>query len=126
MGAARPGGPGLLYNPAMGVPLRAEALPLQRDQHGTIRVGGTRVTLDTVIHAFKAGADAGEIADQFSTLSLADIYTVIGYYLRHRQEIDAYLAEREEQAREIRRQHEARFGSQEGLKERLLARRQQS
>ncbi len=109
----------------MGVPLTAETLPLQRDQYGTIRVGGTRVTLDVVIHAFQAGADAVEIADRFSSLSLADIYTVIGYYLRHREEIDAYLAEREEQAREIRRQDEARFGSQEGLKERLLARRRQ-
>jgi uncharacterized protein (DUF433 family) len=109
----------------MSVPLTAEALPLQRDQHGSIRVGGTRVTLDTVIHTFNEGADAEEIAKAFPTLSLADIYTVIGYYLRHREEIDAYLAEREEQAREIRRQHEARFGSQEGLKERLLARRRQ-
>lgn len=109
----------------MGVPLRAEALPLQTDRDGAIRVGGTRVTLDTVIHAFQAGADAREIAEGFPSLSLADVYTVIGYYLRHRQEIDAYLAEREEQAGEIRRQYEARLGSQEGLKERLLARRRQ-
>ena len=109
----------------MSVPLAAEALPLQTDQYGTIRVGGTRVTLDIVIHAFKAGADAEEIAEGFPTLSLADIYTVIGYYLRHREEIDAYLAEREEQALDMRRQDEVRFGSQEGLKERLLARRRQ-
>jgi uncharacterized protein (DUF433 family) len=109
----------------MSVPLAAEALPLQRDQYGSIRVGGTRVTLDTIIHTFKAGADAEEIAEGFPALSLADVYTVIGYYLRHREEIDIYLAEREEQAREIRRQYEARHGSQEGLKERLLARRRQ-
>jgi uncharacterized protein (DUF433 family) len=109
----------------MSVRLAAEALPLQTDQYGTIRVGGTRVTLDTVIHAFKAGADAEELAEGFPTLSLADIYIVIGYYLRHREELDAYLAECEEQAREMRRQDEARFGSQEGLRERLLARRRQ-
>jgi uncharacterized protein (DUF433 family) len=109
----------------MSVPLVAEVLPLQTDQYGSIRVGGTRVTLDTVIHIFNEGSAAEEIAEAFPTLSLADIYTVIGYYLRHREEIDAYLAEREEQAREMRRQDEARFGSQEGLKERLLARRRQ-
>jgi uncharacterized protein (DUF433 family) len=109
----------------MSVPLTVETLPLQRDQHGSIRVGGTRITLDTIIHIFNGGADAEEIAEGFPSLSRADIYTVIGYYLRHRPEIDAYLAEREEQAREIRRRYEARFGSQEGLRERLLARRRQ-
>jgi hypothetical protein len=56
-------------------------------------------------------------------LDLADVYAVIAYYLRHRAEVDAYLQEREQQAREIRRQIEARFDPT-GVRERLLARRQ--
>ncbi len=97
--------------------------PLRVDADGVARVAATRVTLDTVVAAFLAGATAEEIAIQYPSLDLADVYAVIAYYLRHRAEVDAYLQEREQQAREIRRQIEARFDPT-GVRERLLARRQ--
>jgi uncharacterized protein (DUF433 family) len=100
----------------------AEPPPLQLDAEGVVRVGGTRVTLDTVIGAFEDGASAEEIVLQYSSLSLADVYTVIGYYLRHRGEVEEYLREQRRQAEEVRRQNEARF-PQAGIRERLLARR---
>lgn len=97
-------------------------VPLKTDTDGVVRVGNTRVTLDTVIVAFKEGAAAEEIVSQYPALQLADVYAVIGYYLQHQPEVEAYLGRRHHQAEEIRQQNEARF-NQQGIRERLLARR---
>ncbi len=71
-----------------------EPVPLAADGEGIIRVGGSRVTLDAVISTFRAGATAEEIAQQYPSLPLADVYSVLTYYLRHRDEVDSYaLAE---------------------------------
>lgn len=105
------------------VPLSpTETLPLETDADGVVRVGKTRVTLETVILAFSDGATAEEIAQQYPSLQLADIYSTIGYYLRHRDEGDAYLRQRAHQAGEVRNLNEARFDSF-GVRARLLARR---
>jgi uncharacterized protein (DUF433 family) len=97
-------------------------VPLQEDEHGRVRVAGTRVTLDTVINYCNQGNSPEWIAEGFPTLSLADIYAVIGYYLRHRSEVDEYLRQRQKIAEQVRRENEARFDPT-GLRERLLARR---
>lgn len=52
----------------------AEPIPLVADANGVIRVGRTRVTLDTVITAFLEGATAEEIREQYPSLQLSDIY----------------------------------------------------
>ncbi|MEX2138514.1 MAG: DUF433 domain-containing protein [Pirellulales bacterium] len=100
-----------------------QPVPLQLDPHGVARIGGTRVTLDSVIAVFKQGATPEEIAESFTTLSLADIYFVLGYYLQHRGEVEAYLEKRHEEAEAIRTEAERRFNLV-GLRERLLARKQ--
>lgn len=100
----------------------ADAIPMELDSAGVIRVGGTRVTLDTVIAAFKDGATAEEIAHQYPSLALADIYSVIGHYLRHADEVEAYLRQRTAQADDVRRQNEMRFDPH-GVRDRLMARR---
>lgn len=97
-------------------------VPLELDVDGVVRVGGTRVTLDTVVAAFQNGASAEEIVYRYPSLYLDDVYAVIGYYLRHRQEVEEYLEQRQKEAEEIREQNEARF-TPEGVRERLLARR---
>ena len=99
-----------------------EIVPLHKDEKGVIRVGGTRVTLDTIIAAFVEGATAEEIGQQYPSLHLADIYYVIGYYLRHPAEIEAYLRQRKVQSDTVREENEARFDPQ-GVRDRLLARR---
>lgn len=67
-----------------------------------LRVGNTGVTLETVVWTFHAGASPEDIVDQFPSLDLADVYEVIAYYLRHREEVDCYLAGRQsEYARAI-------------------------
>lgn len=105
----------------MSLAIKEQLVPLRVDQDDVVRVGGTRVTLDTVVTAFEQGATAAEIVDRYSVLSLADVYLVLGYYLHHRTEIETYLQARQQQAAEVRRQNEARFPS-DGIRERLLAR----
>jgi uncharacterized protein (DUF433 family) len=100
----------------------AEPPPLRMTPDGVDRVGGTRVTLDTVVGAYRRGETAEQIAEHYSALSLADVYAVITYYLRHRSEVEAYLEERRRRAAEIRQENEARFPP-DGVRERLLARR---
>lgn len=98
-----------------------EIIPLETDAHGVIRVSNTRVTLDTIVTAFKDGATAEEIAQQYPTVPLADVYYVIGYYLHKRDEVDEYLGKRRREADELQRQMEARLNPV-GIRERLLAR----
>lgn len=100
----------------------AEPPPLATDADGVVRVGGTRVTLDTVVMAFRDGATAEEIVYQYPALPLADVYTVIGYYLQRQEEVEAYLRRRERQAAVVRAQNEARFPAAD-IRARLLARR---
>ncbi len=100
----------------------SEPVPLAIDRDGVARVGGTRVTLDVVVAAFREGAAAEEIAQQYPALRLADVYSVVGYYLRHRGEVEEYLREREHQASLVRQENESRFDP-EGMRDRLAARR---
>jgi uncharacterized protein (DUF433 family) len=106
----------------MSLVIATEAMPLHVDADGVIRVSGTRVTLDTVVAAFREGATAEAIAEQYPSLSLAEVYTAVGYYLRHQAEVDAYLQRRRQQAAQARQENETRF-SPIGVRDRLLARR---
>ena len=96
-------------------------VPLTADAHGTIRVGGTRVTLETVLAAFRQGLTAEAIAHAYPTLQLADIYATITYYLNHREKVDSYLHERELAAQRVREEVEKQFDPS-GIRERLLQR----
>jgi uncharacterized protein (DUF433 family) len=106
----------------MSLAIAPESLPLIEHSDGVIRVGGTRVTLETVVEAFNEGATAEEIAAQYPALRLGDIYATITYYLRHRDEVDDYVQRQELRAETVRQENLARF-DQQGIRERLLARR---
>ena len=101
----------------------SEPPPLQRDPVGAIRVGGTRVTLDTVVGAWEDGATAEEIAQRYDALALADVHAALSYYLRHREEVSAYLSRRRQEAEEVRRENERR-SPPDAFRTRLLARRE--
>jgi uncharacterized protein (DUF433 family) len=58
---------------------------------GTWRIAGTRVSLDSVIRSFWDGATPEEICQDFPSLSLAQVYGAIAYYLKRRDKVDAYL-----------------------------------
>ncbi|MDZ7697230.1 MAG: DUF433 domain-containing protein [Deltaproteobacteria bacterium] len=107
----------------MGLALRKEPVPIETDINGTMRISGSRVTLDSVVAAFNAGATAEEIAFQYPTLKLPDIYAVITYYLRQQKDVDAYLLERRKLSKRNRQHNQARFGMI-GVRERLLTRQE--
>jgi uncharacterized protein (DUF433 family) len=99
-----------------------DAIPLSKDGHGVYRVGGSRVTLDLVVRAFNRGATPEEIAQDFPSVHLSDIYQVIGYYLKHGSELAEYFDRRNREEQEMLDVHQEEW-SPRGLRERLLARR---
>jgi len=99
----------------------AETPPLSADITGVFRVGDSRVTLDTVVGAFRDGATAEQIAEQYPAISLGQVYAVIAYYLAHTAEVDDYLLAREQTAAEVRQANERLFDPA-GIRARLMAR----
>ena len=92
---------------------------------GTWRIAGTRVSLDSVIHSFWEGATPEEICQDFPSLSLAQAYGAIAYYLKQRDKVDAYLQAGRDGAEELQRELNGRhreFLSK--LRQQLLSSRQ--
>jgi uncharacterized protein (DUF433 family) len=89
---------------------------------GTIRVQGSRVTLDSIIHHFKLGATAEQIQHSFPSLTLRQIYGAIFYYLENTATVEEYLSKQEKAAEQSRRFIDEHFDTSE-LRERILARR---
>jgi uncharacterized protein (DUF433 family) len=106
----------------MSLVIEAPPVPLRTDEHGVMRVGKTRVPLDTVVYAFNQGSSPEEIVMSYPSLELGDVYAVVNYYLHNRTEVDVYLSQREAEAEQIKDKNEKRF-PQEGIRARLLARR---
>ncbi len=104
----------------MSVTIQTDVPPLRPDTSGALRVGDSRVLLELVIHAFQDGATPETIVQRYPTTTLADVYAVIAYYLRHRGEIEGYLAERERLAGEVRQRVEGRQGDLGDVRRRLL------
>lgn len=82
-------------------------MPLVLDEHGTIRITGSRVTLDTIVAQFQQGATAEQIQEDFPSLTLREVYGAISYYLEHKDEVEAYLNARQQEADAIRAKIEA-------------------
>lgn len=97
-------------------------IPLRVDKHGVMRIGQTRVRLDTAITAWQQGESPEQIVENFDALDLADVYAVIGYYLKHRAEVDEYIGRNQQEGARLRLEHEQHFSSA-GIRARLLARR---
>jgi len=98
--------------------LDRETPPLHEDAHGVIRVGQTRVTLDSVISLFEQGASAEEFALCYVVLDLHDIYATLSYYLGHQQETKEYLDRARQTSVGARRDAERRWPATQ-IRERL-------
>ncbi len=85
----------------MSLVLERDIPPLRQDEAGAIRVGNSRVLLEVVIRAFQDGASPESIVHRYSTLPLADVYSTVGYYLRHQDAVDEYLNQREQLAESV-------------------------
>jgi len=106
----------------MSFAIETDPVPLKIDEFGVVRVAETRVPLDTIVAAYMHGSTVEEIAEQFPTVSLPDIHAVIAFYLRHQEQVHAYLQERNHQREAIRLENERRFPP-DGVRQRLVARR---
>ncbi|MBA3634396.1 MAG: DUF433 domain-containing protein [Acidobacteria bacterium] len=95
---------------------------LTETEAGVLRVGNSRVSLDTVIIAFGQGATPEQIVEDYDSLELGEVYAVISYYLQNRAEVENYLARRKVERDSLRRQIESRSNAQ-GIREKLLSRR---
>lgn len=74
------------------------------NRHGVYYVPGTRISLDSIVYAFRQGASPESIREDFEGLSLPHVYGAIAFYLDHQSEIDAYLERRKEQWASLERQ----------------------
>jgi len=90
----------------------------QRD--GNCYVTGTRVSLDSLIHAFHRGESPETICQNFELLNLEEIYGAIAYYLANQVALDAYLISQGEKWEEGRRTQEP---LPSGLRQRLMRER---
>jgi uncharacterized protein (DUF433 family) len=100
-------------------------VPLTTTEFGTIRVGLSRVSLDSIVYHFKQGATAERIAESFPSLDLADIYAVIAYYLANRESVEEYLRGQEAEADALQQQIESdpkQLKATNQLRERIRAR----
>lgn len=101
--------------------LSAPELPLRLDESGALRVGDTRVTLETILAEFQQGSSPEMIALNYPTLKLEQVYALLTYYLYNRSLFDAYLHEAECAADQWFEDYEARNGVKE-LRQQILSR----
>jgi hypothetical protein len=97
-------------------------VPLREEPPGVFRVGQSRVLLELVLRAFKAGATPEAIVQSYDTLKLADVYVVVSRYLTNPAPFENYLRQCDEAAAATRRKIEAAQGPQGDLRAVLLAR----
>ena len=72
-------------------PVQTREPYVRTDEHGVMRVGETRVMLDSVVAAFEQGHSPETIQQQYPALSLEQVYGAVAYYLANRGEVDQYL-----------------------------------
>lgn len=78
--------------------------------NGGWRLSGTRVSLDSIVHAYAEGRIPEAIVTEFPSLTLEQVYGAIAFYLRHRAIIDKYLADQNQRWAEFQRESAARHG----------------
>ena len=79
------------------------------DEGGVLKVGDSRVSLDSVVYVFNEGMDAREIQHEYDSLALAQVHAALAYYLHNKKKVDAYLAKREIERERIKREVQAEF-----------------
>jgi len=106
----------------MPLAIHSDPVPLRIDEGGDIRVGKSNVLFDFVIEKFKEGATPESLVEGYHTLDLADVYAAIAYYFRHRDEVEAFLTEREKEAERLWQEIQASQPARPSLRDELLAR----
>jgi uncharacterized protein (DUF433 family) len=71
------------------------------ERDGNYYVAGTRISLDSIVHAFSRGESPETICQNFELLRLEEVYGAIAYYLANQADIDAYLLRQSEKWDEL-------------------------
>jgi uncharacterized protein (DUF433 family) len=76
---------------------------VRKDNHGVFRGGDTRISLDSVVYAYRRGCSAESIQHQYPGLCAEEVYGAIAFYLANQGEVDEYLERQEKVWDEFRR-----------------------
>lgn len=71
------------------------------ERNGGLYITGKRVSLDSIVSGFRSGQSPESIRQEFPSLTLADVYGAISYFLDHPVEVEAYLAKQQERWNEL-------------------------
>jgi uncharacterized protein (DUF433 family) len=92
------------------------------ERDGNYYVAGTRISLDSVVYAFRRGESPETICQNFELLRLEEVYGAIAYYLANHANIDTYLTRQNEKWAEGKRNAEPLPAD---LRERLMRAREE-
>lgn|SRR5580704_2479674 len=92
------------------------------ERQGGYYVAGTRVSLDSVVQCFDEGLSPEAILGEFETLTLAQVFGAITFYLENQPAIDAYRMRQKQRFEAARR---AAAPLAENLRRRLADAREQ-
>ena len=62
-----------------------------QERDGNYYVAGTRISLDSIVYAFRRGESPETICQSFELLPLEEAYGAVAYYRANQAEIDSYL-----------------------------------
>ena len=102
-----------------------ESVPLVQWENGTVRVRGSRVTLDTIVHRMEVGDSVKRIHRGFPTVSVKQIKEILAWYFDNKAEVDEYIQQLEAEAERIFQWFESQPGYKRVSREELLRRKAQ-
>ncbi|MGO9260866.1 MAG: DUF433 domain-containing protein [Bryobacteraceae bacterium] len=73
------------------------------ERNGGYYVAGTRVSLDSIVQCFNEGLSPEAILAEFETLTLAQVFGAITFYLESQPAIDAYCVRQKQRFEGLRR-----------------------
>jgi uncharacterized protein (DUF433 family) len=73
------------------------------ERDGGYYVAGTRVSLDSIVQCFNEGLSPEAILEEFDTLTLAQVFGAITFYLEYQPAIDAYRVRQRQRFEAVRR-----------------------
>ncbi|MDQ3748845.1 MAG: DUF433 domain-containing protein [Acidobacteriota bacterium] len=65
-------------------------------------IAGKRISLDSIVYAFRRGQSPESIRRSFPLLTLEETYGAIAFYLANQAEVDEYLIREEEEFEKMR------------------------
>jgi uncharacterized protein (DUF433 family) len=68
---------------------------VQPDSSGALRVGQSRVMLDSVLAAWGQGHSPETIRSQYPSLTLEEVYGAVAWSLAHPEQVESYLKQQD-------------------------------